>query len=103
MTAQAASCAAFVGAIANASYALLHAFPAALPPIMGAAILTAFQDIHGHFEESVRQKALPPFAASSREILEFFALPEHRARAHAGSAPSLGDQDGSQRAVSAPP
>ena len=49
---------------------------------MGAAILTAFQDLHGHVEESVRQKALPPFAASSREILEFFALPEHRARAH---------------------
>ena len=82
VTAQAVSCAAFVGAIANASYALLHAFPAALPPIMGAAILTAFQDIHGHVEVSVRQKALPPFAASSREILEFFALPEHRARAH---------------------
>ena len=82
VTAQAVSCAAFVGAIANASYALLHAFPCALPPIMGAAILTAFQDLHGHVEESVLQKALPPFAASSREILEFFALPEHRARAH---------------------
>jgi hypothetical protein len=71
MTARAVYCAAFAGAIANASYALLPAFPAALPPIMGAAILTAFQDLHGHVEDSVRQNALGllPFAASSREIL----------------------------------
>jgi hypothetical protein len=55
---------------------------------MGAAILTAFQDLHGHVEESVRQKALPPFAASPHEILEFFALPEHRASAEAAPLPA---------------
>jgi hypothetical protein len=51
------------------------------PPTMDAAIRSAFQDIHGQVEETIRQKALPPFTASSREIMDFYALPEHRSRA----------------------
>jgi hypothetical protein len=75
-----ASCA-FLGAAANASYALIAALPNGLPRHFSRALTDALTHVHGCLRHEDTIGILPPITCSSIQFLQFFGTPETRNRA----------------------
>ena len=73
--------AAFLGAAANASYALLAALPDGLPPRFSRALSEALASTHNNLDPDDTANLLPPQSCSSLEFMQFFGTPETRCRA----------------------